>query len=59
MVHAHDAAMLVPGWLAARMTRARLVYDTHEYAPGVPYRQRTWAAFVNAVERTFIRRAEP
>lgn len=57
-VHAHDAAMLVPGWLAARLTRARLVYETHEYAPGVPYRQRAWAAFVNAVERTFIRRAD-
>lgn len=55
-VHAHDTAMLVPGWLAARRARARLVYDTHEYAPGVPYRERLWAWMVNVVERSLIRR---
>lgn len=58
VVHAHDAAMLVPGWLAARRARASLVYDTHEYAPGVPYRERLWEWFVNAVERTFIGRCD-
>ena len=29
VVHAHDVAMLPSGWLAARLARARLVYDTH------------------------------
>ena len=38
VVHAHDAAMLLPGLLGARLTRARLVYDSHELATGVPYR---------------------
>ncbi|MCP1727869.1 glycosyltransferase involved in cell wall biosynthesis [Natronospira proteinivora] len=30
VVHAHDANTLVIGWLAARLSRARLVYDAHE-----------------------------
>src|SRR5829696_3688022 len=29
VVHAHDAAMLAPGALAARLTGAKLVYDSH------------------------------
>ncbi|MGI8876192.1 MAG: glycosyltransferase [Egibacteraceae bacterium] len=57
-IHAHDTAMLVPGWLAARRAGARLVYDTHEYAPGVPYRERLWAWSVNLVERGLIRRCD-
>lgn len=50
VVHAHDAAMLLPGLAAARRSGARLVYDAHELAGGVPYRSRTWAAAVAAVE---------
>jgi glycosyltransferase involved in cell wall biosynthesis len=38
VVHAHDAAMLVPGLVGSRLTGARLVYDSHELATGVPYR---------------------
>ena len=38
VVHAHDAAMLLPGLLGARLTGAKLVYDSHELATGVPYR---------------------
>ncbi len=34
-VHAHDAAMLLPGMLAARRSGAKLVYDSHELATGV------------------------
>src|SRR6476659_2918920 len=30
VVHAHDAAMLLPGLLGVRLTGARLVYDSHE-----------------------------
>src|SRR6476659_4740675 len=43
VVHAHDAAMLLPGLLAARRSGARLVYDSHELARGVPYRSGAWS----------------
>ena len=58
VVHAHDAAMLLPGLLGARLTRARLVYDSHELATGVPYRDGRWAAFVRAIERLAVPRAD-
>lgn len=57
-VHAHDAAMLLPGLLAARRAGARLVYDSHEMATGVPYRSGAWAAFVAAAERLGAPRAD-
>ncbi|HEY6549883.1 MAG TPA: glycosyltransferase [Solirubrobacterales bacterium] len=56
-VHAHDAAMLAPGWLGARATGAMLVYDSHEYAVGVPYRERAWTALVGALEHLFVPRS--
>jgi glycosyltransferase involved in cell wall biosynthesis len=56
-VHAHDAAMLLPGLLGARLTRARLVYDSHELATGVPYREGGWARFVAGIERVAVPRA--
>lgn len=55
-VHAHDAAMLLPGVIGARLTGARLVYDSHELATSVPYRERAWAAFVAGIERLVIPR---
>src|SRR5438876_12123940 len=58
VVHAHDVAMLPSGWLAARLARARLVYDTHEYAAGVPYRTRAFRLLVALVERLFVPRAD-
>jgi glycosyltransferase involved in cell wall biosynthesis len=58
VVHAHDAAMLLPGLAGARLTGARLVYDSHELATGVPYRERFWAWFVAAVERVGVPRAD-
>jgi glycosyltransferase involved in cell wall biosynthesis len=57
-VHAHDAAMLLPGLLAARRSGAKLVYDSHELATGVPYRGRSWATVVTAVERLGAPRAD-
>jgi glycosyltransferase involved in cell wall biosynthesis len=57
-VHAHDVAMLGPGAVGARLTGARLVYDSHEYAVGVPYRERLWAWLVSALERVLIGRAD-
>lgn len=57
-VHAHDAAMLLPGLFAARRSGAKLVYDSHELATGVPYRDRGWAALVAAAERLGAPRAD-
>jgi glycosyltransferase involved in cell wall biosynthesis len=57
VVHAHDAAMLLPGIVGARLTGARLVYDSHELATGVPYRDGSWARFVAAIERLAVPRA--
>jgi glycosyltransferase involved in cell wall biosynthesis len=56
VVHAHDAAMLLPGAVGARLTGARLVYDSHELATSVPYRERSWAWFVGAIERLVVPR---
>jgi glycosyltransferase involved in cell wall biosynthesis len=56
VVHAHDAAMLLPGLAGAWLTGARLVYDSHELATGVPYRERAWAWFVSGVERGGVHR---
>lgn len=30
VIHAHDCFMAFPGWVASRLTGARLVYDAHE-----------------------------
>jgi glycosyltransferase involved in cell wall biosynthesis len=58
-VHAHDVAMLVPAYIAARLSRgARLVYDSHELATGVPYRSRPWALLVAAIERLLVPRCD-
>ena len=56
VVHAHDAPMLAPGLLAARLGRAKLVYDSHELATGVPYRERFWARMVVTLERIALPR---
>lgn len=54
--HAHDLNTLLMAWIASRLRRARLVYDTHEVATGravVPFKW--WACFL---ERTLIGRAD-
>jgi glycosyltransferase involved in cell wall biosynthesis len=56
VVHAHDTAMLAPAVAGAIPIGAALVYDSHEYAAGVPYRERSWALFVTTLERLLIRR---
>ncbi len=56
VIHAHDAAMLLPGIIGARLTGALLVYDSHELATSVPYRDRAWAWFVAAIERVVVPR---
>lgn len=57
-IHAHDAAMLLPGLLAARPTGAKLVYDAHELATGVPYRRGAWPTVVAVAERFGAPRAD-
>ena len=58
VVHANDIATLIPGYFAARLSGARLVYDTHEYAVGVPYRKAFWAWLAATIERLLIRRCD-
>ena len=57
-VHCHDVAMLVPGYLAARLRDARLIYDSHELATGVPYHSRAWGWLVAAIERLLVPRCD-
>jgi glycosyltransferase involved in cell wall biosynthesis len=57
-VHANDIATLIPGYFAARLSGAKLVYDTHEYAVGVPYRKAVWAWLAATIERLLIRRCD-
>jgi glycosyltransferase involved in cell wall biosynthesis len=57
VVHAHDAAMLLPGGVGSWLTGAQLVYDSHELATSVPYRERAWAWFVRAIEQLVVPRA--
>jgi len=56
VIHAHDAAMLLPALIGRRLTGARLVYDSHELATGVPYRDARWARFVATIERIALPR---
>lgn len=56
VIHVHDAGMLAPGLLGARLTGARLVYDSHELATGVQWRTRAWALVVRALERLALPR---
>lgn len=35
VIHCHDLDTLLPGWIAARRTRAKLVYDSHECYPAM------------------------
>ena len=58
VVHANDIATLITGYFAARLCGAKLVYDTHEYAVGVPYRKAVWAWLAATIERLLIRRCD-
>jgi len=60
--HAHDANTLLPAWLAARRTGARLVYDAHELETGRSFAGSRLAGFYQRIwvwpERTLIRRTD-
>ena len=55
-VHAHDVSMLAPAWLGARLARAALVYDTHEYARGVPYHSRLARLWARSIQTLLVPR---
>lgn len=57
VIYAHDYYMAFPGWIAAALVRARLVYDAHELIvpePGVRIRLRR--AVFYRLERWAVRR---
>jgi len=56
VVHAHDVTMLAPSWFASKAAGAKLVYDTHEYAAGVPYRSGAARRLVSLLERLLVPR---
>jgi glycosyltransferase involved in cell wall biosynthesis len=53
--HAHDLDALVPAWIAARLARGRVVYDSHELFTERPIQMRVvW----RLIERFLIRRVD-
>ena len=48
--------MLAPAWLAARTGRAALVYDTHEYAAGLPYHMLLARRLAGLLQRLLVPR---
>lgn len=59
LIHAHDYFMAFPGWVAAKISGARLVYDAHELiipdaGQGQSFRDKVWYV----LERSVIRRAQ-
>lgn len=57
VVHAHDVNVLLLGWVAARLARARLVYDAHEISTSREGYNR-WKPMVAAFERRLMPRAD-
>lgn len=58
IVHAHDLYTLYAGWLIARRTQAKLVYDSHELERGRAGVGNTIDRFIRRVsERLLIRKA--
>ena len=59
LVHAHDFHMALPGWIAARLSGARVIYDAHElYIPEPPQPMSRHARFWYRLERWVIGRVD-
>ncbi len=59
IVHAHDYYMAVPGWIAARLSGARFVYDAHELMiPSERWPLRWRERFFYVLERAVVGRAD-
>lgn len=58
IVHANDFDTLPAGYIGSRLTRAKLVYDSHESWNDLKYPRNSWIGHLSlAVERFFARRA--
>ncbi len=53
--HAHDLEALLPAWLAAKLTRARVIYDAHELFTERPIEMR---AVWRVMERFLLNRVD-
>lgn len=59
IIHAHDYFLAFPGWLAARLTGAKTIYDAHELIIPVPGEKRRIAMIVfGFLERLVIGRGD-
>lgn len=61
VVHAHDFNVLPAAWLLSRLTRARLVYDSHElhqFSVSMQVRPRLWRAACRWIECLAVRSAD-
>lgn len=58
VVHAHDLPMLAPAWVAARLARAALVFDSHEYQLGLVYHGPVARRVVRVLQRLLIGRCD-
>lgn len=61
VVHVHDFPALPIGWLSTRITKAKLVYDSHEFWLGLDsrlYASRFGQWFIKLIEGTLARRAD-
>lgn len=58
VIHCHDLDTLLPGWIAARRTGAKLVYDSHECYPAMyaSHGQNGWVPRVLQGLDTFLSR---
>ena len=59
VVYAHDFFLLLPGWLASRVLKAKLVYDAHELIVPDAGRYRSFSHRVfYGIERLLVKRAD-
>jgi Glycosyl transferases group 1/Glycosyl transferase 4-like domain len=59
LVYAHDIYLPFPGWVAARLTGAKLVYDAHElFVPSPDKRMTIRESFFYRLERFVVNKAE-
>lgn len=59
IIHAHDYFLAFPGWLAARLVGAKIIYDAHELILPLPHERRRLAMVVFGVfERWVINRMD-
>jgi hypothetical protein len=59
IVYAHDYFMALPGWIAARLSGAKFIYDAHELIIPDKYTQQNWRnKFWCLIEKWVIKKAD-